>query len=160
MKLKQLFENTNPQFPASREEVEAILEKYNIENYTINNDLTVDVDGDVNIIMCRSPFIPIKFGIVSGYFACYQNRLTTLLGAPREVGGDFDCSYNDLTSLRGAPREVGGSFDCSFNDLVSLQGSPRDVGAVNGNFICNNNPTLKSLVGIGRVHGQIISDLS
>jgi hypothetical protein len=157
MKLKQLFENTNPQFPTSKEEVEAILKKYRIKNYTINNNLIVDVDGDVNLSSYWLSFIPIKFGVVSGNFVCSQNNLTTLLGAPREVGGDFVCPYCKLTSLRGAPREVSGGFSCSSNKLASLQYSPREVG---GNFWCTNNPELKTLDCIGKVHGQIRSDIS
>ena len=39
-----------------------------------------------------------------GDFNCYNNKLTTLEGAPSSVGGDFSCSFNNnLTSLEGAP---------------------------------------------------------
>ncbi len=38
----------------------------------------------------------------------HTNKLTSLEGAPKEVGGDFVCSKNKLTSLEGAPKEVGG----------------------------------------------------
>lgn len=155
MKLKQLLENTTPQFPTSKEEVELVLKKYKIANYTINRDLTVDVDGGVSLFEMALEKLPIKFGKVSGIFDCRYNYLTNLKGAPREVGGDFWCSRNRLTSLLGAPREVGGDFLCSYNNLTSLRGTPREVG---GDFYCNNNPQLKSLDGIGNVHGQILSD--
>ena len=58
MKLKQLFES---QFPASREEVEAICKKYKIENYTINDDLSIDVDGNVNLSKKGLRKLPLKF---------------------------------------------------------------------------------------------------
>ena len=64
----------------------------------------------------------------------YGLGLTSLKGAPKEVGGDFWCSYNQLTSLEGAPREIGGGFDCS------------------------NNPDLHSLDDIGEVTGKIYKD--
>ena len=174
MKLIQLFES---QFPTSREEVEAICKKYKIQNYTINDDLSIDVDGDVDLHYRFLDFLPIKFGTVSGDFGCSGNQLTSLKGAPREVGGSFDCGDNKLISLKGAPREIGGSFSCSVNMLSSLEGSPKLVGGdfyceynhltslegapreVGKDFYCNDNPYLKSLEGIGNVRGSIISDL-
>lgn len=198
MKLKQLFE-TVKSFPTSKEEVEAILEKYRINNYTINSDLTVDVDGDVDLRDENLLAIPVKFGVVSGNVKCMRNKLETLLGsprkvggdfncddngqlsslegapvevggdficsrsqlsslksAPREVGGDFQCSGSRLKTLIGGPREIGGSFYCDSNQLTSLSGAPREIGR---NLHCNSNPQLKSLDGIGQVHGKIISDL-
>jgi len=45
------------------------------------------------------------------------------------VGGDFSCSNNQLTSLEGAPQEVGENFSCDNNQLTSLEGAPQRVGA-------------------------------
>ena len=85
----------------------------------------------------------INFGKITGEFNCSELGLTSLKGAPTEVGGWFDCSYNQLTSLEGAPQEVGGRFDCSRNQLISLKGAPTEVG---GSFDCHNNQ-LTSLKG-------------
>jgi hypothetical protein len=178
MKLLQLLENMTSQFPTSKEEVEIVLKKHNIENYKINGDLSVDVDGDVVLFNDKKLVsIPVNFGKVSGRFNCYNSRLTSLKGAPREVGGDFwcagnkltslkgaplevggnfSCYSNELTSLQGAPREIVGNFDCSHNQLTSLQGAPREVG---GHFDALKNPNLKSLDGIGTVYGGILTDL-
>jgi hypothetical protein len=72
--------------------------------------------------------------------------LTSLEGAPKEVGGYFDCSFNKLTSLEGAPEKVGGKFDCSRNVLTSLAGAPKEVGGIFGIFNCSSNK-LTSLEG-------------
>jgi hypothetical protein len=80
---------------------------------------------------------------VGGSFWCYGNILTSLKGAPKEVGVNFDCHVNRLTSLDGAPQTVGGSFNCSHNQLTSLEGAPEEVG---GGFDCNRNQ-LTSLNG-------------
>ena len=46
-----------------------------------------------------------------------------------KITGDFDCSGLDLTSLKGAPQEVGGDFNCENNPaLHSLEG----IGEVRG----------------------------
>ena len=66
--------------------------------------------------------------IVEGNFLCEHNQLTSLEGAPQEVGGDFSCSYNQLTTLQGAPQKVGGYFSCENNQLTSLQGISKEIG--------------------------------
>jgi hypothetical protein len=69
-------------------------------------------------------------------FDCGSNQLTSLEGAPKEVGGYFDCDHNQLTSLEGAPKEVGRDFDCSHNQLTTLKG----IGIVKGRVYCSDNP--------------------
>jgi hypothetical protein len=122
--------------------------KYLIENYSINKDGSVDVDGVVFLSSEKLTKLPLKFGKV-GNFYCSENKLTSLSGAPFEVGGDFYCPYNQLTSLSGAPREVGGDFYCHYNNLMSLEGSPLEVG---GHFDCHSNQ-LTSLEGSPREVG-------
>ena len=111
------------------------LKKYDIVHYKINDDLSIDVVGDVNLYSVGLCIIPVKFGNVSGNFNCGMNKLTSLEGCPVKVGGFFDCSYNKLTSLEGCPTEVGGYFSCGYNELVSLLGCPR----VGGDFNCCRN---------------------
>jgi hypothetical protein len=36
---------------------------------------------------------------VDSNFCCHNNQLTSLRGAPREVGGDFNCRNNPLPQL-------------------------------------------------------------
>ncbi|MCK9475624.1 MAG: hypothetical protein M0R46_06890 [Candidatus Muirbacterium halophilum] len=124
-------------------EIEAICKKYNITNYTINEDVSIDVDGDVYLYNKKLKVLPLKFRKVSGNFDCNDNQLTTLEGAPQSVGGDFYCTSNQLTSLVGCPQYIGGDFNCSFNKLTSLVGSPQNIG---GNFSCSFNE-LTSLKG-------------
>ena len=109
----------------------------------------VDIDGD---FICKNEGLKdlkgVRFGVVTGGFDCSGNQLTSLEGAPQEVGGSFDCSNNKITSLGGAPQEVvgdlfGGRFDCSYNQLTSLEGAPQEVG---GSFYCRYNK-LTSLEG-------------
>ena len=130
MKYLKLFESFD-------DDIKSICDELNITNWTVNSDGTVDVDGDVNIAGRRLKTLPLKFGKVTGHFACFNNELTSLEGAPREVGGHFMCDVNKLVSLKGAPKEVGGSFHCMRNKLTTLEGGPREVG---GDFNCHNNP--------------------
>jgi hypothetical protein len=86
-------------FESFEESIESICDRFFIENYNINVDGTVDVDGDVNLNNKKLKELPIKFGKVTGDFDCFDNNLTTLKGGPKEVGGGFFCSYNKLTTL-------------------------------------------------------------
>ena len=137
--------------------IHGVCSKYDIKKYTINDDYSIDVDGDVvNISNGTLTKIPLKFNIVSGFFNCSLNQLTTLEGCPRSVnhfncsfnklttleggpesvGGDFHCGDNKLTTLLGSPKSVGGNFSCSYNNLTTLEGSPKKVG---GGFYCSSN---------------------
>ena len=121
--------------------IKQILEILGVTNYTINSDLSVDVNGIVNIDEQELKSIPVQFRNVSEHFYCPGNKLTSLEGAPQKVGGDFDCAFNQLTSLKGAPKEVDGNFDCSDNyQLRTLEGAPQKVGV---DFICFNNENLR-----------------
>jgi hypothetical protein len=131
-------------FLKTKEEIVKWLDKYEIKNYIISDDLTVAVDGDVFLYDKNIINISIKFNIVIGDFNCSYNRLTSIEGAPEKVGGYFSCSHNKLTSLQGAPKEVGGGFYCDNNKLINLQGAPKEVG---GGFDCSFNK-LTSLQGV------------
>ena len=122
----------------TEQEIHDICEKYNITNYTINPDGSIDVDGDVNLSNRNLTKLKLNFNKVSGSFYCHYNKLTTLEGCPKEVSGDFFCSFNHITSLERSPIELGGDFFCSFNHITSLEG-------YNGEYdklYCNNKDGL------------------
>lgn len=165
--------------PKTVEEVQQILDLFNISKATINSNLTVDVDGHVNMSNKRMKVIPVQFGIVSGYFDCRWNNLTSLEGAPKEVSRSFKCNNNRLTSLQGAPREVGLNFWCDYNELTSLEGAPEEVGldfsctennlrtlegaphTVGGDFFCHNNLVTfykSDVKQVSNVNGEIVND--
>ena len=120
-----------------------VVDSIDHDNYEEYRGKTVKVKGDVDLRRLGLTKIPINFTEVGGTFYCYENKLTTLVGAPEKVGRDFDCSFNRLTSLKGAPEKVGDSFYCWYNQLTDLVGAPEKVG---GDFHCPNNP-LKSTKG-------------
>ena len=99
--------------------IREICEKYGINNYTINEDGSIYVDGDVNLRSMGLIELPLNFNKVTGYFNCNSNDLTSLEFSPKEVGGDFYCRNNKLTSLEYSPKEVGGDFYCG--KLTSLE---------------------------------------
>lgn len=173
--MRQLFGNNVP-ILKDRDMVEAWLYQtiaYETSNYTVNDDLSVDVDGHVHLTMKMIgsiSFLPVRFRYVTKTFVIGPAKLTTLKGCPievgesffvrgnrittlqfgpREVGGAYMCESNSLTTLRGAPREIPGAFGCSSNYLTSLEGGPVRV---EGDYICTRN-NLKSTTGIAKYIG-------
>ena len=137
----------------SRLDSEKNITKFISDNNLKWNNLTkrYDCNGDVKVngdIIINGKFA-IKFGYINGFFDCSYNSLTSLDGAPNEVGGNFDCSSNSLTSLDGAPQTVGGDFDCSDNELTTLKGAPQIVSC---SFFCPKNH-LTSLKGAPKYVG-------
>ena len=138
--------------------IEEICKKYGIENYTINDDNSIDVDGYVDLQAYHIKELPLTFNKVTGNFDCSDNKLTDLKGSPKSVGGGFDCGYNKLTSLSGGPEKIVGDFFCESNYLTSLEGGPESVGydydcasnkltslegspkSIGGYFYCHTNP--------------------
>jgi hypothetical protein len=117
------------------EEQKLFLDKYVNGSWSENDQGLIDVNGDVDFDNKGYKIIPVKFGTVSGDFYCYNNQLTSLKGAPDNVGSSFWCSNNQLTSLEVVPKNIGGSFWCSNNQLTSLEGAPKNIG---GSFICDD----------------------
>jgi hypothetical protein len=168
----KIFESASPgpNFPTTREGVIEVCGKYGINNYTINDDLSIDVHHHINLGYVVSEYLPIKFNYVSGDFFALGNGLKSLEGCPQTVGGNFDCSTNYLQTLEGGPSIVGGYFSCSFNKLETLKGCPQTINhdfycfgnkletlegspqTVDGDFKCSRNE-LKSLKGCPKTVG-------
>ena len=98
--------------------ISLICEKYNITNYTINPDGSIDVNGNVDLSFEKLTELPLTFNKVTGSFNCSGNKLTSLKGGPKWVGYYFSCYNNDLTSLEFSPDYVGDYFTCEYNDLT------------------------------------------
>jgi hypothetical protein len=98
--------------------ISLICKQYGIENYIINSDGSIDVDGRVDLSYKKLTELPLTFNKVTGNFHCHFNNLTSLKGCPRWVGGWFSCEVNQLTSLEFGPDYVGGGFHCKYNKLT------------------------------------------
>lgn len=113
--------------PKTKEEVASQLLKLGIKsNFQINDDLSVDVQGNIDIRDRNLTYIPVQFNIVKGDFNCQKNKLLTLKGSPKEVNGSFDCAHNELISLEGAPHKTT-SFTCYRNKLTNLDYCPKNL---------------------------------
>jgi len=137
MKYLKLFES----FEDNPSKIHEICRKYNIEDYIINPDGSIDVNGGFNLNLDlyekNLTELPLKFNISNYSFSCSYNYLTTLEGSPVEVNGDFYCSWNRLTSFQYAPKIIRGCFWCKENYIKSFEYFP---SFVKGSFDCDGNP--------------------
>ena len=107
-----------------KSKIHNLCREHGIKNYTINDDISISVDGSVDLAYKNLKSLPIKFKEVSGDFSCSHNQLTSLKYCPETVGGHFSCSDNQLTSLEGCPESVGGDLSCNHNQLTNFDGLP------------------------------------
>ena len=116
----------------------------------INQFLNDNFDGASLCKISDKPNNDGKYEVSSKEIIKVKNKkitsLTNGLFIWTTVDKDFKCAFCDLlTSLEGAPKNVGGTFNCIYcNSLTSLKGSPEKVG---GKFDCNGCKSLKSLEG-------------
>ena len=99
LKSYKIFESRDNQFFKTYEETKNWLDDMDIDNYTINDDLTIDGDGDVIISDIGLKKIPVKFKSVGGDFNCGSNQLTSLKGSPDSVGKGFYCGHNPIEEI-------------------------------------------------------------
>jgi hypothetical protein len=144
--------------------IKRFCEYHDIVNYFINEDYSIDIFDNVNLIKPIKK-LPVKIKICASDFICKQNELITLKNFPSGVIKNINISYNKLKYLKGLPKEVygdllcnnnmlttleycsdiiQGDFDCSGNKLTDLKYSP---SFVKENYICEFNK-LKSLFGV------------
>lgn len=132
-----------------------------MSKYTINKDLSIDVEGTVNLTGYTDKKLPdyIQFRkITENFYFENSPNLESLKGCPKEVGGDFCCfRCSNLKSLEGCPKEVGGYFWCNnCSNLKSLEGCPKEVGKGFWCYGCSKQFTEDDVKKICKVKGVIV----
>jgi len=125
-----------------RPKIKAWLDLMGVKYYTINDNLTIDVDDySVNLNGLENLYeFPdyVKFGRIGGGFYCCHGGVVSLKGFPETVDGDFYCSHNALTSLIGCPKKVGRNFSCSYNAKQFTSQEVKNLCDVKGEiFTCD-----------------------
>ncbi|WP_419764694.1 MAG: hypothetical protein ACNI28_13000 [Arcobacter sp.] len=142
----------------NKEDIEKWLHKYDITNYKILEDNSVDVTGRVKLSdrLANLSRLPLKFNEITGDFDISDNELTSLEGCPSVVKGDFLAFKNEIYSLKGGPKDVQGNYIILKNNISNLKYAPT---IVKDDFICSHNP-IDSLEGLNLVQGSIFTNVS
>ncbi len=112
--------------------------EWDIEEYKINQDGSIDVNQDVDILYAGVTSLPFKFNTIHGNFSFTSSRIENLENMPNVVNGNFDISDNHLTSLEGCPRIIKGDFDFANNLVESTYVGEYDV-IISGSINCKSN---------------------
>jgi hypothetical protein len=104
----------------NKDEIRRLCDYYNIPNYTINDDMSIDVSGDIWLCHKHLKELPLKFRYVSNDFSCYSNILTTLEGSPVSIGGSFRCNNNRISNFKGAPKSISGLASYQHNYIRDI----------------------------------------
>lgn len=110
-------------FSVRKSGIDIVCKKYSIKDYIINDDLSIDVNGDVHLANRSLEKIPLNFNIVKGNFIINNNKLLTLEGSPKSVGELFNCEYNKLKTLKGYTNihtADTGYLYCGYNPLLNI----------------------------------------
>lgn len=160
-------------YSGHQEKIANWLKANKITNFTINDDNSVDVDGDLVLDGLRFEKLPVNFKSVTGSVSLVGALLKTLEGLPDEINGDLNISALKLDSVDGFPMKVHG--DChlgaitvkstlSSSRLAHVEGdliinsydAPTFAGLpgyVGGDFIVTDSKNLESLSGMPREIG-------
>lgn len=138
----------------TKRDVENWLNNKGIFSYTVNEDLTVDSDKNVDLLNKGIYVLPVKFRKISGAFNIAFNHLESLRGCPEEVFGNFRCRNNLLQSFEGAPKYVGKDFLIGGNPrLTSLHDIYKHVKQIDGMLIMDTKPIKDSILGLLMIRG-------
>lgn len=95
-----IFENSQEEpkyseFPTTENEIHKLCKYYKIKNYTINKDLSIDVEGKVILKEKKLEYLPLNFNFINGDFIINDNNLKSLKGSPNKINGTFRISNNN-----------------------------------------------------------------
>jgi len=139
----------------TEQDIKDLCSIYNIYDYQIRDDRSIDVDGSVYLHGKLGDLkqLPLTFNEVKGDFSCSYNNLTTLERCPKEIRGGFECVWDELTSLEHSPKIVGEYFNCGDNHhITSLEGL--ENAYIGGELFVRGCKNLYSLKGFPKKVGS------
>jgi hypothetical protein len=147
--------------PFTKEQIEVLLDTAKIGNYTINEDLSVDVEGNVTIngdVFLGAKEMPFSFRNVKGDFYIMNAPFDTMKGFPTNVEGSFQVFNCRMSTCEHAPKFIGTNIRFSLmRNLVSLKGLPNQA---NGIISINSNLMLPSIEGFPQKLGSGVTDIA
>lgn len=116
--------------PVDHTQIKWFLNTKYIMNYTIEDDGTVNVDGDVTLTGCGIGLqeCPVKFGVVKGNFTTNDVNFKTFKNFPTEVGGNLLIKMSlTVPDYTGFPAVIKGVASMKTIKAGSLKGFPQRI---------------------------------
>jgi len=141
----KLFESKTNFEVDTKEDIENYCDSNFITSITINDDLSVDVDGDVDLSDMVLYKLPFQFGDVSGNFKINNNYLTDLEGCPKSIGGYFEAMNNEINTLKYFPEDI--------VDYISLDSNK--IFCIDNEYLNSNSDKLKEFLTCDMSHNPL-----
>ena len=140
------------QFFKTRKAIENWLEQNNIWRYDINDDMSVNIKGDLNMMAYMNEYLPFQFRKVEGSFTISGSpHLVNLKGSPDFVGKSFSAiNCPNLRTPDFAPMHCGLDFRIhgSVKTFHNINSYVKHIGRV---LTASNDTT--NLLGILFIEG-------
>lgn len=129
--------------PQTKNEVVEILKEFktvDLFNYEVHDDLSISINGDVDLSNKKLTQLPVSFNIIKGNFSCSHNNLISLKGAPKKVSNTFSANHNKIIFLKDLPQCP--EIFLGHNNIKSLDNIPEETKFLDLSF---NNINLISV---------------
>lgn len=133
----------------NKEDIKAWLKEHEINNFTIDDNLIVNINQDFilnNFSKISIDEFPIQFGVINGSFEIANQNFSHFKNFPKIVKGKFNIYNNNFENLKGMPIFIKEDFVCGDNLFTSLD-----------DLNCNIEGTL---IHLSRIKNTPIHDFS
>ena len=103
----------------TKKALRALANTFGINNFSIDANYHMSVEGNVEISHYFIKQLPIQFKEVRGDFKVAFTHITTMQGYPQIIGGNFESNSNCISSLEGLPQKVG--KDCYLVETKTIE---------------------------------------
>ena len=115
----------------NKELIELFCEEFNIKNYYINEDYSINVYQNVVLDNFIGDELPIKFNKVIGYFSCNKSNIKSFKNFPNLIELSFYFQSNTIENFHGFPKTVKGRTVLWGSTIKSLDGYNGSIKRLN-----------------------------
>ncbi len=115
----------------NKELIELFCEEFNIKNYYINDDYSINVYQNVVLDNFIGDELPIKFNKVIGYFSCNKSNIKSFKNFPNFIEENIYFQGNIIENFHGFPKIVNGRIVLWGSIIKSLDGYNGSVKRLN-----------------------------
>lgn len=115
----------------NKELIELFCEEFNIKNYYINDDYSINVYQNVVLDNFIGDELPIKFNKVIGYFSCSKSNIKSFKNFPNFIEYNIYFQGNIIENFQGFPKTVKGRIVLWNSTIKSLDGYNGSIKRLN-----------------------------